>query len=157
MTKETQSQSKLVNSLSTHNSQAGYVRLMDRLDLVQQVREMCLSGLSRADICLALGLRYEVVRKMTTGMDSAPRRSRSKKDCMDLSVPSPTEAIPGTAAKIEVLRSRLESSEELHHPEDAKLPLAGGSLDIDDDESEAELSAMADRWCEKIIAGAVCA
>ena len=36
--------------------------------------------------------------------------------------PKPTSALPGTEAKIEVLRLRAEAGQELFHPEDAGLP-----------------------------------
>ncbi len=35
---------------------------------------------------------------------------------------APTDATPGSRAKIELLRCRLESGQELHHPSDVTYP-----------------------------------
>lgn len=35
---------------------------------------------------------------------------------------APTDATPGSSAKIELLRFRLENGEELHHPSDVSYP-----------------------------------
>lgn len=39
-------------------------------------------------------------------------------------LPTPTDALPGTAEKIEVLRERARKGQLLAHPDDAKLPEA---------------------------------
>ena len=38
--------------------------------------------------------------------------------------PKPTKALPGTEAKIEVLRLRAEAGQDLFHPDDARFPVS---------------------------------
>lgn len=44
-----------------------------------------------------------------------------------LPAPGPTQAVPGTEEKIRVLEARVAAGQELHHPNDARLPTGGCS------------------------------
>lgn len=54
----------------------------------------------------------------------------------------PTSLLPGSDAKIRLLRDRAESRQPLHHPSDAKLPLGVGYLLVDTGNGLSKIAAM---------------
>ncbi len=73
-----------------------------------------------------MGRRRSIVRLGTIrnirGKQMRRLRNRSRRDLYQarLLLPLPTEAAPGTAEKLEILRQRVERGEALHHPLDAR-------------------------------------
>lgn len=65
--------------------------------------------------------RYGPVAPRGNKALSADRRLHSRRKRR---LPRPTQAAPGSEAKILVLMARLAAREELHHPEDARLDLS---------------------------------
>ncbi|KAA5542766.1 hypothetical protein FYK55_14700 [Roseiconus nitratireducens] len=56
--------------------------------------------------------------------------------------PAPTNALPGTPEKLEVLKARLEAGEHLHHQDDPKHPVISPPV-VDSQLNHRRIK----RWC----------
>jgi len=64
---------------------------------------------------------------METELDDQPELE------LDRAMPKPTQAEPGSAKKIEILRMRVQYFEELHHPDDLTLEKIANARKSDED------------------------
>jgi len=64
---------------------------------------------------------------METELDDQPELE------LDRAMPKPTQAEPGSAKKIEILRMRVMQFEELHHPDDLTVEKIANARKSDED------------------------